>query len=126
MTGQDIYEIASSMIYERSGEDADSQEFSVPFLNITLQECLDVENSIRRYKGRAVLIEAPYITALSETIDYDGAITRVAMPYALASHFYREAMDNYNSQDFRARFISALNDARKHNVTLIEDVYGGV
>ena len=125
MTAQRIYEIASSYLYEKDGEDADSKHFSVGFLNVLLQESLKTENSIRRYNGEAELKSAPYIASLTETIDYADEITRVALPYGVAAQFFQEAMDYPQAENYRGKYIMALNEAMKATVTAIEDVYGG-
>ncbi len=125
MTGQEIYETASAFLYEADGEDAESKKYSVPFLNLLLQECLETENSIRRHEGRALLAAAQKIASLDETIDYADAITRVALPYGVAAQFFQEAMDNFQAENYRAKYVSALNDARKLSFEPIVDVYGG-
>lgn len=124
MTAQEIYEIASSFLYEIDGEDADSKRFSVGFINILLQEALDTENSIRVFNGAEKLERAPYIKSLDEEIPYDDAIIRAALPYGVASFFFQEAMNNFQAENYRGKFISALNDAQKFNSELVENVYG--
>ena len=119
MTGQEIYETASAFLYEKDNEDAESKNFSVPFLNLLLQECLETEHTIRVFNG-----EEP-LTSLDETIAYADAITRVALPYGVAAQFFQEALDNFQAENYRAKYIAALNDARKLAFVPIVDVYGG-
>lgn len=123
MTAQQIYEMASSFLYEADGDDAESKDFSIGFLNVLLQEALETENSIRRFKETTELTEAPYLTALTDTINYDGAITRGALPYGLASFYYQEAMDNFQAENYRGKFVAALNAANKATSTTVEDQY---
>ena len=125
MTGQNIYETASAFLYEADGEDLDSKKFSVAFLNVLLQEALPVENSIRRALGETELSSAPYLTALTDTIPYDDSITRIALPYGVASYLFQEAMNNYQAENYRAKCISALNDARKYTPETIKNYYEG-
>ena len=125
MTGQQIYEIASSFLYERDNEDIDSKEFAVGFLNILLQEALPYENSIRAWNDQGELKKAQYLTSLNEEIEYDDAIVRTAFPYGLASWYFQEAMDNFQAENYRNKYISALTDAQKYKLTKIVDVYGG-
>ena len=54
MTGQQIYELASSFLYEIDGEDEDSKRFAVGFINILLQECLNCENSMRLFLSHKI------------------------------------------------------------------------
>ena len=119
----DIYELASALIFEASGEDTDSQTFSIPFLNIFLQECLPTENSIREFNGDDLLTEAPWVESLDDEVAYNGSLTRVALPYALAWRFFVEAMDTYQADICRAKYDEARNNAGKCIVEDIEDYY---
>lgn len=123
MTAQQIFELASALIYESSGDDADSVKYAVPFLNIHLQECLPAENSIRRFKGTTELTAAPWITALETTIDFDDKITRGALPYALAYHFYLEARDPATAAAMKMAYENALSLASVCIEEDITDVY---
>ena len=125
MTGQEIYETASAFLYEADGEDAESKKYSVPFLNLLLQECLETENSIRISEGLEPLETAQKITSLDENIIYADSITRVALPYGVAAQFFQEAMDNFQAENYRAKYIAALNEARKLVFVDIVNVYGG-
>lgn len=73
-TGNEIFEMASALIYEGTEDDKESKAFTKAFLNIHLQECLAAENSIRRSRGETELSEAPWVTDLTKTIDYHDAI----------------------------------------------------
>ena len=115
MKGQDIYIMASAFLYEQDGEDTESKRFALPFLNILLQEALPTENSIRKFKGREILKAAPLITALTAEIPYDDEITRVALPYGLAAQYYQEAPDNFQAENYRSKYLAALQDAAKFN-----------
>lgn len=82
-------------------------------------------NTIRVFNGEEPLKQAPVITSLDETIAYADAITRVALPYGVAAQFFQEALDNFQAENYRAKYIAALNDARKLAFVPIVDVYGG-
>jgi len=122
-TAQQIFEMASALIYEDVDDDADSKAFTPAFLNIHLQECLGVENSIRRYNGETELTEAPFIESLEGTIDYHDALTRVALPYACAAHYYSEAMNDGQAQKYAAEYKAALERAVKYTAEDIVDAY---
>lgn len=123
MTGQQIYELASSFLYEIDGEDEDSKRFAVGFINILLQECLNCENSMRLFRGKETLDEAPYIKSLTEEIPYQPELTRVAFPYGVASWFFQEALDNFQAENYRSKYLSAVNEASKFNSGIAEDYY---
>lgn len=124
MTGQDIYELASSFLYEKDGEDADSKGFAIGFLNILLQEALPIENSVRRREGKEHLKRAPYLKTLAEEIDYCDQILRAALPYGLASWYFQEALDNFQAENYRSKYLAGLDDAKKHISGEVKDVYG--
>ena len=123
MTGQQIYELASSFLYEIDGEDEDSKRFAIGFINILLQECFNCENSMRLFRGKETLDEAPYIKSLAEEIPYQPELTRVAFPYGVASWFFQEALDNFQAENYRSKYLSAVNEASKLNSGIAEDYY---
>lgn len=123
MTGQQIYELASSFLYEVDGEDEDSKRFAVGFINILLQECLSCENSMREFREKELLEEAPYITSLTEEIPYQPELTRVAFPYGVASWFFQEALDNFQAENYRSKYLAAVTEASKVNGGIAEDTY---
>ena len=125
LTAKNIYELASSFLYERDGDDEDSKRFCLGYLNIMLQETLAIENSIRRSKKRTELEEAPYLTALSDVVPYDGALTRVAFPYGMAYYFYKEGMDNYTAAEYKANYVDACASAAKVDNGVVHDAHGG-
>ncbi len=127
MTGQEVYEIALSNVFERKNEDADYKEFFPKFLNIVMQEALAYENMIRRKSGKIPLAVAPKITKddLDKELDFSESLCRVALPYGVASFYCQDDGDNYRAADYRNRFITALGDAvGEAHMSTIEDVYG--
>ncbi len=115
MTGKDLYILASSTLYEGENDDLDSKKFSVPFLNILLQEALPVENSIRKAEGAELLGCAPLLSSLDEEIPYHDSILRTALPYGLAWQYRVEAMDNYWAAVYRNLFETALQSVAVFN-----------
>lgn len=116
-TAQQIFKMASALIYEGVDDDKESKAFTIDFLNIHLQECLAAENSIRRSKGEAELTEAPWIETIDASIQYHDPLTRVALPYACASHYYAEAMNEERAQYFDAKY----QDAMAHASVFVEE-----
>ena len=51
-------------------------------------------------------------------------ILRTALPYGLASEFWRDDDNDYRTQDFRAKYISALGELQQATPEPIADVYG--
>ena len=121
----EICAAASAFLYETPGQDAESYGFSAAFLNVLLAEALPAENSIRRAEGREPLAEAPVLKGLDEEVPYSGAIVRIALPYGLASWYFQQELDNFQAENYRARYIAALEDAKRCCEESIEEVYGG-
>lgn len=120
MTAQKIYELASSFLYEIDDEDADSKKFAVGFLNILLMETFPCENSIREFRGLEPLKEPPMISSLDEDIPYQPELTRVALPYGVASWYFQEGMDNFQAENYRSKYLAAVMDASKINPGIVE------
>ncbi len=126
MTGNEIFETALSYISQTSEESEDIAVFAPLWLNVLLAECFEVENTLRKSKGLSQLTEVPKVTA--ETMDieipYQAELVRIALPYGLASDIYRDDEDNYRVKKFRDLYISALEEATRCTMTVVEDVYG--
>ena len=125
MTAKEICALASAFLYEAAGEDAQSYGFSAAFLNVLLAEALPAENSVRKAEGREPLLNAPVLTTLEEEVPYCEAVSRIALPYGLASWYFQQELDNFQAENYRARYIAALEDAKRAVQEGIEEVYGG-
>ena len=132
MTAKEIYEAALSNLFEYPDKDADFKAFFPDFLNLLMQEALPTENAVREARGEELLVSAPVVTDLTEEGPYDDMITRVAFPYGVAALYLRDDMDNFNAQDYRARYIGALQDAIDYAFKyrtgegIVQDVYRDV
>ena len=113
MRGEDVYEIALSLVFERKREDADYLQFFPNFVSLVMQEALAYENIIRRKSGRETLSVAPLITSadMESELDFSEALCRSALPYGVAAFYCQDDGDNYRAADYRNRFITALSDA---------------
>ena len=93
-------------------------------MNLLLQEALPYENSVREFEGREPLEKAQVVASLDETVVYCDQITRAALPYGLASWYFQEALDNFQAENYRNKFIAGLEDAKKYIPGSVVDVYG--
>ncbi len=127
MTGEEIYEIALGLVFERKREDADYEEFFPIFLNTVMQEALPYENMMRRKSGKVELPVAPKITknGMNEQVDFSEGLCRAALPYGVAAFYCQDDGDNYRAADYRNRFIEELGNALGGvQIGDIKDVYG--
>lgn len=123
LTGKQIFGMAAAMVSENSATYADMLPFSIQYLNIILQECLEIENSIRRAAGETELTEAPWLATIDDEVTYHAQLTRTAFPYALLEHMYEEQMNYSMADKYRAKYEVALMRAEKMQFEDITDVY---
>lgn len=111
-----------------AGESLDSfpdKDLAVIWLNSTIAECTEAENTIRERNCLPQLDEAGRVISLSEEVDLSHCITHLALPYGVGSYLYSDRGDNYMASIFRNRFITALQNCAKGLEKAVEDVYGG-
>ena len=124
MRAQNVFSTATAFLFEQAGEDADFKKHAPALINLLVAEALPHENTHRAALGQSELESAPVITTLDDDIPYCEEICRIALPFGLASYFYQDECDNYKAQDYRARYIDALNEASKAIPTDVQDEYG--
>ena len=115
LTAMEIFTTACSYISQTVEDSEDIIGFAPAWLNVLLAECLETENTLRRMDGQAELEEAPRVSG--------DALTRIALPYGLASDVYRDADDNYRVKKFRDLYIAALEEAVRGEAETVVDVY---
>jgi hypothetical protein len=123
MTANDVYTIALSFLSENTMETNDVQQFTLGWLNLLLQESLPYENAYRQVNKMQPLNKAPQLAAFNEEIPYNDNITRIALPYGLASYYFIDDDNDYRAQDFRGRYINALAECVPYEQSGICDVY---
>lgn len=124
MTATEVFALAAGYLTQSVEDSEDLAPFVPGWLNVLLAECLPTENQLRRFEGQDELPAAPRVTAetMGAPLPYHEDILRTALPYGLASDFYRDD-DNYYCQDFRARYIAALGDVLRTRGEAVRDVY---
>lgn len=123
MTANDVYTIALSFLSENTMETNDVQQFTLGWLNLLLQESLPYENAYRQVNGMQPLKQAPQLAAFNDEIPYNDNITRIALPYGLASYYFIDDDNDYRAQDFRGRYINALSETCPYAQSDIQDIY---
>lgn len=113
ITVNDVLVTAMGFLPDRQSDNPELSDFIVGWINLLLQECLPTENSIRHAKGLPLLDAAPMVSSVTDVIDYQDEITRVALPYGVAYYVYIDDDNEYRSQDMRGRFVNALDEAQK-------------
>lgn len=124
MTGKEVFAVAISMLIGKPSENPELEGYSLLWLNLLLEESLPYENSIRRAEGEEELGQSPKLTSLIEEIPYHDAIAKVALPYGIAAFCWVDDDRMNESELFRAKYLSALQDAAKLTEEPIADCYG--
>jgi len=109
MTAREVYAIAAAFIGDRENDDLDERDFTVPYMNVLLQEALPCENSIRESRGEPVLAQAPYVSNIDNGLIYHDELVRAAFPYGLAWQYHQEAGNLSLASQYRNMFIDAVN-----------------
>lgn len=131
-----VYKLALSKLFEDVEEDPDFKAKFPLFLDTAMMESLDTENQIRRaYNANLkegeipleILDSVPLLDSVdNETIiEMDDKITRVALPYAIASHYFADEGNNGRALEYRNRFILALQDACPVVFASIKSIWDG-
>jgi hypothetical protein len=109
MTVREVYVTAAAFIGDREYDDTDERDFSIPYINVLLQEALECENSNRAMNGDRELESAPYVTDLDDALVYSDKLVRAAFPYGLAWQYHQEAGNLGLAAQYRNMFIEAVN-----------------
>lgn len=126
MTVNDIYELSLAPLFEEIGEDEDYKSLFPRLLTLSVRECFKYENQIRASQGRELLKSTPlYKTVDNTIIDMDDDITILALPYAIASHYYADDNKKDKAIEYRNRFIDVLQSITPAVERPIVSVWGG-
>lgn len=126
MTANEIFDLAAGWMAQTRADSDDLAPFVPGMLSVLLTEALPYENALRRFEGREELKEAPRVAAgtMEEEIDYHDALLRTALPFGLAADFYRDDENYPVMDDFRTKFVTALEDSvRVTGSEAVRDVY---
>jgi hypothetical protein len=112
LTVNDIFILAAALVGDHENDDQDEKNFAVPYLNILLQECLNVENDLRERDKMELLPAAPVITSTEDEVPYHDDLCRVALPYGLAWQYQQEAGNLSLAAQYRNMYIEAVDSKR--------------
>ena len=121
MIGNDVFKSACALLFEGAGEDKYFKNAAVNLINLLIAEVLPTQNCRRRARGEEE-------TALFELQNIEDVITldlefKLPLSYGLASYFYQDEKDNFLAQEYRARFVVALDELKKIETLDIADEY---
>lgn len=122
MTGNDVYKSACALLFENPFEDKFFSDSAVRLINLLILEALPTQNSRERVRGEAET-GAFFIESLDDVIKLDSEIVKLALPYGLASFFHQDEENQHLAQEYRSRFIVALEELKKIGFSDITDEY---
>jgi len=123
VTGKEIYTKSVAFLMEKPYGDNAFWENALELINAGLQELVPVENSIRCAEGRECVSDIE-ISSLEEEISVSGRVLKI-LPLYLASHFFRDDLDDKNAELFYNRFTDAKARLTCAHFVEIADSYGG-
>lgn len=125
MTGNELFALSAGYLSQTLSDSDDIADFVPGWLNVLLAEALPTENQLRTLEGLPPLETAPRFTkdTMDEEIPYSDLIVEVALPYGLASDMLRDDDNDYRCQDFRQKYILALNEIMQARPEPVQDCY---
>ena len=109
MDGNELLKRAMALYAETDTNDEDVKALSVPYINMVLAETFDVNNRMREYSGKEPMESIPEITELSDTIQYEDKLVKLALPYGLAAKLYFDEDDNARLTMFLQEYSDRVN-----------------
>lgn len=82
------------------------QQISIRYLNILLEDCKDLENSIRQNQDYAALQDAPTVSSIEDDVDYSASVLKAVIPYGIAECLYRLEGDMDNATVCQSKYLS--------------------
>ncbi len=122
MTGKEVYESACALLFEKPMQDMAFFNSALSLINLCIAEAVPYQNNRNRAAGKEE-IEIFRLKNLDEEIPLDSPIVSIALPFGLASYFQQDETDNFLSQDYRNRFIVALEECKVCETMDITDEY---
>lgn len=113
MTGQQVYEIALSLVPELKSDVPDLNTYVVGWLNLCIAESVNAENSLLAFEGKEPLAEIPSVASVADQVPLHDVIVRTALPYGIAEYAFRDDDNESTAVSMRMRFVAALNDLSK-------------
>lgn len=124
MTGNDLYEIAKRLIFEKLGETY-YPKYSLVYVNLLLAENFEINNAIREFNDDDPLEKMVQLTDLTDEIKgYTAPMLTEILPLGLAKYFFiDDDLKRFNI--FDTLYFNAQQKHMKAIPVAVTDVYGG-
>ena len=87
MTVKELYELTKSLMFEKKTS-KDYDNYYIGNINVILMENFDLNNQLRKFKGKEVLEKAPIIEQDEDDLEYEEEICREVLSNGLACKFF--------------------------------------
>lgn len=131
-TAQQIFDLACGFMGITSDVATSYSGAFLPQLNLILANNLELENNNRRYKNLtlvtplALLTDAPTVTALGDSIDYQNNVLTNVIVYGVAQLMALSDEDTIRAGMCETRYIDGQDRESKLIPSEITDAYYGV
>lgn len=99
MTGNDLLKVCLAQIGHTKESNPAAEDYFLGILNVTLAECLDIEEAYRKINYLDILGDAPFITSLDEEIGYSNRVLLDVVSKGIAARLAGEE-DNQMLADY--------------------------
>ena len=87
MTVKELYELTKSLMFEKKTS-KDYDNYYIGNINVILMENFDLNNQLRKFKGKEELEKAPIIEQDEDDLQYEEEICREVLSNGLACKFF--------------------------------------
>ena len=107
-TADAIFDSVIGLMFAGASDKEDYRDGFIRILNMVLEECFEVNNALRRKRGREELEEPPVIAAAEDPVPYEFELTRSVIPYGVAGTLYVDDDETGISNVYRERYAEGL------------------
>lgn len=122
MKAQDIFNTAVTLMFGEEADRADYQPFYINILNILVAETYYANQTLRRMRGKAEMTSIPYISNMSDDLEYEDEFTRQILPYGIAGYIYTDD-DKSLGSEYKNKYEYEKNKILATTYEDVTDVY---
>lgn len=127
MTVQDLMIISLALMGEQADAVSDYRSYAVTAVNIVLAETFPLENQLREVKEEELLLQAPVMKELTDTIPYDMRLLMTCLSYGVAAKLTMEDDDPAKFNYLNGMYMQTFSSGTPGFSHPIDDaVWGGI
>ena len=122
MTAKEAYKAALTVCAQQPGDNSRWDDACIGWVNLLLGECRNADNQLRGMRGLQPRRSIPMVELMDEELPIQPELHPAVM-YGLCSYLWDEANEAYRAQDYRGRFVTALQENQIAIVGEVIDCY---